>query len=114
MPVPSIRGRLHVPGRLFSSMTSIPLGGMVVKIAVTPARLLALTAIWWSDGKRVFRQDAYGSPMNAEELFLANVTTIDRIAAFICRRNHVADEAEEFASQVKLSLLERNYEIIRK
>jgi len=52
--------------------------------------------------------------MNAEELFLANVTTIDRIAAFICRRNHVAEDAEEFASQVKLSLLERNYEIIRK
>jgi RNA polymerase sigma factor for flagellar operon FliA len=52
--------------------------------------------------------------MNAEELFLANVTTIDRIAAFICRRNHVAEDSEEFASQVKLSLIERNYEIIRK
>lgn len=52
--------------------------------------------------------------MDAEELFLANVPTIDRIAAFICRRNHVADDAEEFASQVKLSLIERDYEIIRK
>lgn len=51
--------------------------------------------------------------MNAEELFLANVTTIDRIATFICRRHHV-DDAEEFSSQVKLSLIERNYEIIRK
>jgi len=51
--------------------------------------------------------------MNAEELFLANVTTIDRIAGFICRRHHV-DDAEEFSSQVKLSLIERNYEIIRK
>jgi RNA polymerase sigma factor for flagellar operon FliA len=51
--------------------------------------------------------------MNAEELFLANVTTIDRIATFICRRHHV-DDAEEFSSQVKLSLIEHNYEIIRK
>jgi len=52
--------------------------------------------------------------MNAEEIFLANVPTIDRIAAFICRRHHMADDAEEFASQVKLDLIERNYEIIRK
>jgi RNA polymerase sigma factor (sigma-70 family) len=53
--------------------------------------------------------------MNAEELFLKHVETIERIAAFVARRNHLdATEAEDFSSEVKLGLIERNYEIIRK
>jgi RNA polymerase sigma factor for flagellar operon FliA len=66
------------------------------------------------DLARLSRKVTFGTFMNAEETFLANIPTIDRIAAFICRRNHVPDDAEEFASQVKLDLIERNYEIIRK
>jgi len=53
--------------------------------------------------------------MNAEELFLKHVETIERIAGFVARRNHLdATEAEDFTSEVKLGLLERNYEIVRK
>jgi RNA polymerase sigma factor for flagellar operon FliA len=53
--------------------------------------------------------------MDAEELFLRNVETIERIAAFVCRRNCVRDEeAADFASDVKCKLLEADYAIIRK
>jgi RNA polymerase sigma factor (sigma-70 family) len=53
--------------------------------------------------------------MNPEERFLANVPTIERIAAFYCRRMHLSDaDTEDFISYVKLELIERNYEIIGK
>ncbi|HEY2092456.1 MAG TPA: sigma-70 family RNA polymerase sigma factor [Thermoanaerobaculia bacterium] len=53
--------------------------------------------------------------MNPEERFLANVPTIERIAAFYCRRMHLGDaDTEDFVSYVKLELIERNYEIIGK
>ena len=52
--------------------------------------------------------------MNAEELFLANVGAIDRIAIFICGRNRVAGDADDFASYVKLSLIEHDYAVVRK
>jgi RNA polymerase sigma factor (sigma-70 family) len=53
--------------------------------------------------------------MNPEERFLANVPTIERIAAFYCRRMHLSDaDTEDFVSYVKLELIERNYEIIAK
>lgn len=53
--------------------------------------------------------------MNPEERFLANVPTIERIAAFYCRRMHLSDaDTEDFISYVKLELIERNYEIIAK
>jgi RNA polymerase sigma factor (sigma-70 family) len=86
----------------------------MVKKPGFPARLIASASKLVRNNARVSRKDAFVSLMNAEELFLANVPTIDRIAAFICRRHHVADDAEEFAAQVKLDLIERNYEIVRK
>ena len=53
--------------------------------------------------------------MNPEERFLANVPTIERIAAFYCRRMHLSDaDTEDFIGYVKLELIERNYEIIGK
>src|SRR5437764_613028 len=53
--------------------------------------------------------------MNPEERFLANVPTIERIAAFYCRRMHLSDaDTEDFVSYAKLELIERNYEIIAK
>jgi len=53
--------------------------------------------------------------MSPEERFLANVPTIERIAAFYCRRMHLSDaDTEDFISYVKLELIERDYEIIRK
>lgn len=53
--------------------------------------------------------------MDAEELFLTHVPTIERIAAFVCRRNGVyEDDAAEFAADAKLRLLENDYAIIRK
>src|SRR5207302_4973448 len=45
----------------------------------------------------------------------ANLGLIDRIAGFICRRNHVSsDEAEEFAAHVRLKLIENNYAVFQK
>lgn len=53
--------------------------------------------------------------MSAEDLFLTNLALIERIAGSVCHRNHVNPaEAEEFASHVKLKLIEANYSIIRK
>src|ERR1700757_5192055 len=53
--------------------------------------------------------------MNPEERFLANVPTIERIAAFYCRRMHLSDaDTEDFIGYVKLELIERDYEIIAK
>jgi RNA polymerase sigma factor (sigma-70 family) len=53
--------------------------------------------------------------MNAEELFLANLGLVDRIVAFVCRRNHYRDdEADDFAGHVRLKLIENDYAILRK
>ena len=53
--------------------------------------------------------------MNPEERFLANVPTIERIAAFYCRRMHMSDaDTEDFIGFVKVELIDRDYEIIAK
>lgn len=53
--------------------------------------------------------------MNAEEMFLQHIGTIERICAFVCHRNHVyADAVDEFTQEVKFRLVEDNYSIIRK
>jgi RNA polymerase sigma factor for flagellar operon FliA len=53
--------------------------------------------------------------MKPEDLFLQNLDLIDRIAAFVSRRNHVPPcEAEDFNSHVRFKLIEGNYAIIRK
>jgi len=51
----------------------------------------------------------------AEELFLTSLGLIDRIAAFICRRNHLnAADAEDFVAQVRLKMIENDYAVLRK
>lgn len=53
--------------------------------------------------------------MDAEELFLQNMDAIERITAYVSRMGHLEPaEAEDFASFVKLELIENNYEVIRK
>jgi RNA polymerase sigma factor for flagellar operon FliA len=53
--------------------------------------------------------------MNAETLFLENLALIDRVVAFVCRRNHYReDEAEDLSGYVRLRLIENDYAILRK
>src|SRR5688572_33281588 len=53
--------------------------------------------------------------MSPEKLYLENLRSIERIAAFVARRNHLsADEAAEFIQEVRVRLLDDNYAIIRK
>ena len=52
---------------------------------------------------------------DAEAMYLQSLPTIDRIAAFIARRNRLAtDETEDFVSEVRIRLLEDDYAIVRK
>lgn len=52
--------------------------------------------------------------MKPEELFLQNLQTIDRISAFVCRRNHLNfDDTVEFIQEVKFRLIEEDYAILR-
>lgn len=53
--------------------------------------------------------------MKPEELYLQHLQSIERIAAFVARRNHLGpDEAAEFTQEVRVRLLEDNYGVIRK
>lgn len=53
--------------------------------------------------------------MGVEHFFLAHLPQIERIIAFVSRRNHLSPpDAEEFAAHVKLKLIEANYGVLRK
>jgi len=53
--------------------------------------------------------------MNPEETYLQHLRTIERIASFVARGNHLnADETAEFIQEVRVRLLDDNYAIIRK
>jgi RNA polymerase sigma factor (sigma-70 family) len=53
--------------------------------------------------------------MTPEEIFLANLRQIERIIDHACRRHHLSrEEAQDFASTVKLKLIEDDYAILRK
>ncbi len=53
--------------------------------------------------------------MTPQEIYLANLRTIERIASFVAHRNHLnADEAAEFVQEVRARLLYDDYAIIRK
>lgn len=61
------------------------------------------------------------SPANAdhrsafEAVFLANLTVIDGVVRFVCQRHKLhGSEAEEFSSEVKLRLVENDYEVFRR
>lgn len=52
--------------------------------------------------------------MDAAQLFLENLPLIDRILAATSRRNRLTkEEAEDFASVVKLKLIANDYEVLR-
>jgi len=53
--------------------------------------------------------------MTPEQLYLQHLQSIDRIAAFVARRNHLgSDDAAEFAQEVRVRLLDDDYAVIRK
>jgi RNA polymerase sigma factor for flagellar operon FliA len=53
-------------------------------------------------------------PMRPEELFNANLALIDRVIDGVCRRAGLRDaDAEDFASVVKLALIEDDYAVLR-
>ncbi|MDP9191525.1 MAG: sigma-70 family RNA polymerase sigma factor [Acidobacteriota bacterium] len=55
------------------------------------------------------------SAMNPRELFESNLSTIDRIVATVCRRARIRGaDAEDFASTVRVGLLENDCAILRK
>jgi RNA polymerase sigma factor (sigma-70 family) len=52
--------------------------------------------------------------MDAETLFLENLPLVDRILAATSRRNRLTkEEAEDFASVVKVKLISNDYEVLR-
>lgn len=53
--------------------------------------------------------------MNVAELFESNLALIDRVIATVCRRARLRDaDAEDFASSVRIALIENDYAILRK
>jgi RNA polymerase sigma factor for flagellar operon FliA len=53
--------------------------------------------------------------MSPEEIYLEHLRTIERIAAFVARRNHLnPEEAAEFTQEVRVRMLEDDYAVIRK
>lgn len=54
-------------------------------------------------------------PGPPEQLFLANLDLIEKLAALIARRHHASvEETEEFTSELKLKLVEDDYAVLRK
>jgi len=55
------------------------------------------------------------SDVTDEKLFLSSLPVINDVVAQVCRRHRFsANEAEEFAAELRLHLIERNYERLRK
>lgn len=53
--------------------------------------------------------------MNVAELFESNLALIDRVIGIVCRRGRLfGADAEDFASSVRLKLMEDDYAILRK
>jgi len=52
---------------------------------------------------------------DGQSIFLTQLEVIERAILFVCRRHHLASaETDEFASHVKLKLVENNYGVLRK
>jgi RNA polymerase sigma factor for flagellar operon FliA len=53
--------------------------------------------------------------MEPEQVFVQNLDLINRVAAFVCRRNHLnPQESDEFSSHVRFKLIEDSYAVLRK
>ena len=58
---------------------------------------------------------APGDQAHLEAVFLANLSLIENVVRFVCRRRHsTAVETEEFASNVKLKMVDHHYEVLRR
>ena len=56
-----------------------------------------------------------GTFLKDEALFLAKLPIIDAVVGQVCRRHHLtAAEGDDFASEVRLHIIERNYEPLRR
>jgi len=54
-------------------------------------------------------------PVNYERFFISELPAIERVIGQVCRANRLRDdEAEEFAAEVKLHLVEDDYNVLRK
>jgi RNA polymerase sigma factor (sigma-70 family) len=79
--------------------------------SVTPQRVPKFVA----SGGRPPRLREDRLPLDARDLLVANLDLVDRVVAFTSRRARLDEsDAEEFASVVKLKLVENDYAIIRK
>lgn len=55
------------------------------------------------------------TPVKDEALFLDNLPVIDAVIGQVCRRHRLtASESDDFASEVRLHFIERNYEPLRR
>jgi RNA polymerase sigma factor for flagellar operon FliA len=71
---------------------------------------LALSPARPDDGAR-----STSNSVDYEKLFVSLLPTIDKIVTYVCRRNHLREaEAEDFASEVKLHLIEGDYNALRR
>src|SRR2546430_936360 len=58
---------------------------------------------------------ARGTPMNWETFFLDNLSLIERVTAFVCRKYGLSGaDAEDFASASKVKIIEDGYAVLRK
>jgi len=56
-----------------------------------------------------------GVPEKDDQLFLESLPVINAAVGYVCRRYRLsADQADEFASEVRLHFIERNYEPLRR
>lgn len=56
-----------------------------------------------------------GEPPSAESLFLAHLSTIDRIVAILCARHGLTGaDAEDFGAWVRMRIMEDDYAMLRK
>jgi RNA polymerase sigma factor (sigma-70 family) len=59
--------------------------------------------------------NAPGFPVDYERLLLENLGTVEQVVTYVARRHRLSrDEAEELSSAVKLKLVDRDYEVLRK
>src|ERR1043165_8030166 len=66
------------------------------------------------EGAYPFLVPATPSAMDCQELLRSTLPFVERLARFVCRNAHVVGaDVEDFASTVKLALIEDDYSILR-
>ena len=63
---------------------------------------------------KTYRWSVPFNRMSAEQLFLEQLPVIERAISFVCRRHNLRGaDADDFASTVKLKLIDHDYAVIR-